>query len=135
MLGNDKSFNDRLSWALVLPLSALGGFAASLALLALGLVVEGDAVGSAAYWIDPLRAAAFVFAACRLGASIAPARKLLAALALGALYVAAAAFWMKPARAPVAGALIGAAAGCWAARRLADDEAGPAKDSSKEPAA
>lgn len=125
MSAEDKPFHDRLSWALMLPLSALGGVAAYLALFALEVAAEGDAVGSAAHWIGPLRAAAFVFAAARLGASIAPKAKLRAAAALAAVYAAGALATMPPGPGLWAGVLAGAAAACWTARLLPDDQAEP----------
>ncbi|MBI5202904.1 MAG: hypothetical protein HY925_15030 [Elusimicrobia bacterium] len=119
-LGNDRTFHDRLSWLLTIPVGCLAGGAAYLAFLALEVATEGDAVGSAEWWIGPLRAAACGFALVRVGASVAPYRKAAAGAVLALVYGAWAtrSFGLSVAS---AFAWSGAAAACFLSRGLKDD--------------
>lgn len=134
MLGGDKAFNDRLSWALLLPLSALAWCAVYVAFMAIEVVFEGDRVGSARWWTAALLYCTATSAAVRFGAAIAPARKFLAAIILGAAYgtvltVSILRLHGEPLRWRLVCALLawaGAAAAAYAARALPDDDAEPA---------
>lgn len=96
MLGGDKAFNDRLSWALAAPLSALAASAAALAVLALELVLEGDEPGSASAFALPASGLAIGYAGVGAGAKIAPSRKAETAAVLGVVFFA---FLLRSARA------------------------------------
>ncbi|MBI4347254.1 MAG: hypothetical protein HY553_10390 [Elusimicrobia bacterium] len=118
---DDKRFQQRLSWALVLPISALGGAAVAVAFLALEVALEGESAGSAAWVVAPARAAACGYVVARLAASIAPARKGAAAAVLAVLYAALA--WRSGPDAVSAGfGAAGALAGAALARKLPDDK-------------
>lgn len=139
MLGGDKAFNDRLSWVLVLPLSALAWFAVYVAFLGLEVLAEGDQVGSARWWAGALLYCTATSAAVRFGAAVAPARKFRAALALTLVYgslisILAYRAHGEPVRwrfICVALGWAGAAAAAYATRGLPDDDAEPAQAGAK----
>ena len=124
MLGNDKTFHDRLSWLLTIPIASLAGGAAYLAFLAVEVAAEGEQVGSASWWISTARAAACGFALARVAAAVAPARKAWAGAVVGILYGAAAS--SSGLTIASAFAWAGAAAGFLVSRGLPDDAAEPA---------
>lgn len=139
MLGDDKAFNDRLSWALMLPLSALAWFAVYVAFTAIEVLFEGDQVGSAHWWTAALLYCTATSAAVHLGAAIAPARKFRAAIGLGLLYGAILTVSIlrlpgEPLRWRLLCAVLawaGAAAAAYAARALPDENAEPAPAASE----
>lgn len=126
-LGNDKTFHDRLSWLLTVPIAMLAAGAAYLAFLALEVAAEGDQAGSAAWWISPARFMACGFALARVAGSVAPVRKPAAAAVVGLGY-ALLATWAGPGAVAAGCAWGGAVAGVLAARALPDDDAKPASE-------
>ncbi|HVE12727.1 MAG TPA: hypothetical protein VNI01_04985 [Elusimicrobiota bacterium] len=123
--GGDKAFDERLSWALTLPLSALASAAAAVAVMALELALEGDDPGSAAWLALPASAFATAYAGVRTGAKIAPRRKVETAVVLSLVFVGRvlAAVRRQPAAERgwsfVAAGAVGAAIACAATRRSA----------------
>jgi len=136
MLGGDKTFNDRLSWVLVLPLAGLALWASEIACMAVELVLEGDAPGSARPLMIPVMSLVGGWAAVLAGAKVAPARKGEAAAVLAGLYLTATLAssvlrWRQGAGAAWCAVFAGCgAAGCAVAvrraRKLPDDDAGDA---------
>lgn len=133
MLGGDKGFNDRLSWALVVPLALLAMYAVEVAFMALEVVLEGDEAGSVSVWVVPMMSLAAGWAAVLVGAKVAPDHKPQAALAVAALYMTATLFsglsrsWRGASAAWASACVVMGAAGCWIAflqaRRLPPDDA------------
>ncbi|MBI4423076.1 MAG: hypothetical protein HY554_05085 [Elusimicrobia bacterium] len=120
MLGADKTFNDRLCWALVLPLSALAYAAGAVAVLAVELLLDADPQHVA---LRCARAAVAAYAAARLAAKVAPSRKAKVAGGFAAPGAAAALLGDGPgAGAAVAAGLLGGLLAAWVTRRAREEE-------------
>ena len=88
-MGGEKRFNDRISWALTLPLALLALWAADLLVMVLEIATEGDVPGSARAWALPLMSLCGGYAGVYVGAKVAPDHKPQAAAVLAALYLGA----------------------------------------------
>lgn len=118
MLGGEKTFNDRLCWALVLPLSALACVAGSVAVMAVELAVDADP-GHVA--LRCIRAVVACYAAARMAAKVAPDRKTATAGVLATL--GAAALAAQAGFSEAAAGLLGGALAVWVTWRAPDKEA------------
>ena len=115
MLGGDKAFSDRLSWALAVPLAVLAFFATGVAASAVGLVFWSDLPPR---WFNELTLAAAVFVGARVGAATAPARKFSAAVFVAIVLCAFGWRTHRSVMLPLGGALA-----CVVAWGLPDDDA------------